>query len=343
MGANTTAQGHDVEEPKCFIIGPISDATTARRRYEKYKAEYFLEKIFAPACSDAGFKAHRIDRDEGNEFISNAMIRGLAQDSMAIALLDDQGTAFEPDATLVFNPNVVYEIGLRHAWCLPVVIVSSVDAKLLPFDLRDCPVVSFERIPDGWDSASGDSPWGAGGSDSDDGLRDRLAARLRALSGTSRYTNRFREGLQLRSLTSQIQLLLQTKGRSLKALRKSMRRFKKRVSQDYEIPNKNWGAFPALAELLDDTLSEFWSEISTCQWIAEDQLDRAPGNQLLVGVCARMNTIADSLGELVKAFRTPDREMGYDAVLAGLYTKIESVIDGISACIDHGNHLLGQL
>ena len=110
-------------EKKCFIITPIGkDATTTRRA-----TEGLIDAVILPALIDMGFNrknvsvAHRIS-ESGS--INRQIITHIVEDDIAIVNLTE------------INPNVMYELAVRHAVAKPVVIIAEHGTNL-PFDIID--------------------------------------------------------------------------------------------------------------------------------------------------------------------------------------------------------------
>jgi hypothetical protein len=92
---------------KCFVIMPISD----QPGYEPGHFERVFEHIIQPACEQAGFKALRADDVQTTNFIALNVIKQILECEMAICDLSSR------------NPNVLYELGIRQAFNLPVTLI----------------------------------------------------------------------------------------------------------------------------------------------------------------------------------------------------------------------------
>lgn len=94
-------------EKRCFVIMPISDK-------EGYAPGHFrkvYEQIFIPAIRKAGFEPYRVDDEKLSQSIIKKIFDGLTKYDMALCDLSSN------------NPNVMYELGIRHSYDLPVVLV----------------------------------------------------------------------------------------------------------------------------------------------------------------------------------------------------------------------------
>lgn len=91
----------------CFVIMPITDN-------DPYKQGHFsrvYEHLIKPACLNAGFDPIRADEILNTNYIAIDIIRRLINCEMAICDLSGR------------NPNVLYELGIRQAFNLPVTLI----------------------------------------------------------------------------------------------------------------------------------------------------------------------------------------------------------------------------
>jgi hypothetical protein len=122
------------QEKTCFIIMPISDA-------EGYDLGHFkrvYEFIIKPACLAAGFIPMRADDVKKTNVIVIDILRNLLNSDMAICDLSAQ------------NPNVLYELGIRQAFDMPVTLIKDNVTNRI-FDIqgfRDIEYSSSLRIDD---------------------------------------------------------------------------------------------------------------------------------------------------------------------------------------------------
>ncbi|HMM32502.1 MAG TPA: hypothetical protein PKB13_12090 [Clostridia bacterium] len=121
------------KRPTCFVIMPFSDPDP----YPKGHFDKVYRDIFAPAITEAGFEPFRVDEDFRSSSILAKIVEGLVTAPMALCDLSAR------------NPNVLYELGVRHAFDMPVVLVCECGSNSI-FDLSDIATVSYrkERIYD---------------------------------------------------------------------------------------------------------------------------------------------------------------------------------------------------
>jgi hypothetical protein len=102
----------------CFYISPIGEEGTEQRKH----SDFFLHQIVEPALDDFGLRIVRADDIGKPGMITAQIIEHLVKAKLAIADLS------------FHNPNVFYELSLRHVCRLPTVqIIRQKDR--IPFDL----------------------------------------------------------------------------------------------------------------------------------------------------------------------------------------------------------------
>lgn len=110
----------------CFVISPIgAEGSDIRRR-----ADQILKHVIGPAADSCGFDPIRADQISEPGLITTQVIQRIIDDPLVIADLTGS------------NPNVFYELAIRHAIRKPLVQIIQKNEKI-PFDvagMRTIPV-----------------------------------------------------------------------------------------------------------------------------------------------------------------------------------------------------------
>lgn len=119
---------------RCFVIGPIGNkfappGSPGREHYED--ALQVFEYVIHPACKKHGLEPVRADGIAKSGEITEQIFRHLAEDDVVIA--DVSGG----------NPNVMYELGLRHTTGLLTLQIG--EYGQLPFDVSAVRTIQFSR------------------------------------------------------------------------------------------------------------------------------------------------------------------------------------------------------
>lgn len=117
-----------------FVIGPIGSkfAPYGSPERESYEAALeVFEKVILPACDRFGLSPVRADQIAATGEINEQIFRHLRDDDIVIADLSGA------------NPNVMYELGLRHT--RPKLTVQIGEFGQLPFDVTAVRTIQFSR------------------------------------------------------------------------------------------------------------------------------------------------------------------------------------------------------
>lgn len=111
----------------CFYITPIGSDDSQERKH----ADLFMSSLIQPALAEIGFTVVRADQIGEPGMITSQVLEYLKKSRLAVADLS------------YLNPNVFYEVALRHALRLPVVQLIR-KADRLPFDVNQSRTLVFD-------------------------------------------------------------------------------------------------------------------------------------------------------------------------------------------------------
>lgn len=117
---------NNTNKKTCFIITPIGDTASNIRR----KIDGLIDEVLEPVLSKLGYKvvvSHRIS-DPGS--VTNIIIQKIYDSELVIANLTGN------------NPNVMYEVAIRHACAKPIIHITE-SIKDLPFDIMDQRTIEY--------------------------------------------------------------------------------------------------------------------------------------------------------------------------------------------------------
>ena len=109
----------------CFVIMPFS--TTADNHTTEYWTKFFFDFI-KPAVEKHGYTCDRSSADPGN--IMKKIVNQLVTSDVVLAVLTD------------YNPNVMYELGTRHATKRGTIMIIEHDQDI-PFDIKQYGVIYY--------------------------------------------------------------------------------------------------------------------------------------------------------------------------------------------------------
>jgi hypothetical protein len=115
--------------PTCFVAMPIKSSGSAEHRHYEAIFETIRDSIVA-----SGFDCLRADKDLGVGNISRRIVQRLVSAEIVIADLTD------------LNPNVFYELGVRHAMRRlgTILLMDKSKSESVPFDVNQYEVIFYE-------------------------------------------------------------------------------------------------------------------------------------------------------------------------------------------------------
>lgn len=134
MIASQTLRQESDQPRRCFVVGPIGDPHAAHGSPEREAYEHHLgifEQVIAPACEKYGITAVRADGIAHAGDINEQICRHVVESDLVVA--DVSGG----------NPNVMYELGLRHITGKPTIHIG--EAGQLPFDIASIRTIRYQR------------------------------------------------------------------------------------------------------------------------------------------------------------------------------------------------------
>lgn len=115
---NVDGHSHVPLDQECFVIAPIGDEGSEERR----RSDGILNYIVRPAAEELGLTAVRADEIARPGSITLQVIEHVLEAQAVVADLTEH------------NPNVFYELGIRHTARKPTVLIAE-EGERLPFDV----------------------------------------------------------------------------------------------------------------------------------------------------------------------------------------------------------------
>lgn len=112
----------------CFVISPIGKPNTDVR----VRADKILKHVIKPVCKERGLEAVRADEINDPGLISRRIIKEILVSDLVIADLTGR------------NPNVFYELAIRHFTGRPIVQLIELN-DVLPFDVFDFKTIQVDH------------------------------------------------------------------------------------------------------------------------------------------------------------------------------------------------------
>jgi hypothetical protein len=132
--------GEKNQEQICFVIAPIGESDSDIRK----RSDQVLKHVIRPAAKSCGFRAIRADEISEPGIITTQILQHIVDDPMVVADLTGQ------------NPNVFYELAVRHALRRPYVQIIH-RGERIPFDVAGVRTIEVDhRDLDSVEAAKGE-------------------------------------------------------------------------------------------------------------------------------------------------------------------------------------------
>lgn len=116
----------------CFVVSPIgAPDSTARKRSNGY-----LREVIRPVAESMRYSVERADHDKAPGMVTEAIVEKLVSADLVVADLHEH------------NPNVMYEVAIRHATGRPIVQMIP-HGESLPFDIGGLNTIFYDPSVDG--------------------------------------------------------------------------------------------------------------------------------------------------------------------------------------------------
>jgi CheY-like chemotaxis protein len=112
---------------RCFVICPIGPKDSDIRK----RSDQILKYVINPAAESCGYEVIRGDQIDSPGMITSQVIQHLLEDELTIADLTGR------------NPNVFYELALRHAIGKPVIHIKEI-SESIPFDVLGIRIIDID-------------------------------------------------------------------------------------------------------------------------------------------------------------------------------------------------------
>ena len=121
------------QSEQAFVAMPYGDKPYLEQGWKQYAADLSYTRIMTPALVAAGYRPLRADTDSLLEVIDHTMLRHLNQSKLVVADL------------AMLNPNVMWELGVRHAWRSSGTVLIAPRWVRSPFDVARIKLHPYDR------------------------------------------------------------------------------------------------------------------------------------------------------------------------------------------------------
>jgi hypothetical protein len=121
------------EMPRAFVAMAFGTGPWPERDLKVYRCDLTYQRILLPALIGAGYEPMRADTQALMEVVDSRMLGAIARAELLVADLATE------------NPNVMWELGVRHAWRSAGTIVIAPEDTRIPFNVARVPVHSYRR------------------------------------------------------------------------------------------------------------------------------------------------------------------------------------------------------
>jgi hypothetical protein len=245
---------------QCFVVSPIGPRGSAVRKH----ANELYNKIITPALTNSGYGPHRIDHISPQGEITQAIIQQLATAPLCIVVLTD------------LNPNVMYELGLRQAWCLPYISLAA-EGTELPFDIQNRNAIFYSlKTREGVTDAVA-----------------RLETQVKNFPCITGSDAVFQEVMSNIGDRYSLNAVFKAKERALIVLCDRIQDIKGEIEDDFEL-DKDKPKPDSLAQFVDPISSAFRKlriQVLTLEWIANAQLNTTAPRAGCLDIIGRIKEI----------------------------------------------------
>lgn len=116
-----------MSDKTCFFISSIGMSGSEVKR----RSDQIYTYVVMPAAQRLGYKTVRVAQESGAQYLTASIIQHILDAEIVVADLSDM------------NPNVMYELGVRHAAGKPAIHISTLGTRI-PFDVANLRVIIID-------------------------------------------------------------------------------------------------------------------------------------------------------------------------------------------------------